>query len=207
MKRILPFILAAFALACSGPDFQEQEEATLGETTGAATAQTIFTCGSPPICPLGYTQVGSACSDICLARGFECLPRGKNQALCELTPSGTISASPTKVRINLDVTTTGSSNICWSVNNTSMAEVWVSSNGLPEALMGRAASACMNATWFHAGDNMVFRLYEGTAHTKLLGSVNVTAEGYHGGICGPCATGYSCFCGDRVCRREGTLCP
>ncbi|AFE06960.1 hypothetical protein COCOR_06504 [Corallococcus coralloides DSM 2259] len=201
MKHILPLMLAAIAvISCAGPD---SEDAVLASSESAA-SNTIVVCG---LCPPGYTKVSSTCSARCDSPEHPCLPRLGNESTCVPNATGTISANPTNVRINLDVTTLGSTTICWSVSNATTGEVWVAAAGLPEALFTRAPSGCAVAPWFHAGDNMVFRLYEGTAHTKVLASVNVTAEGYHGGTCGPCQSGYSCFCGDRVCRREGTMCP
>ncbi|RKH56769.1 hypothetical protein [Corallococcus llansteffanensis] len=161
MKRILPLILTAFALACSGPDYQDQE---------------------------GREDASLASSEAQLA-------------------SGSISANPTTVRINLDRTNTGTTNICWSVSGASTAEVWLSLNGQVEKLFARAPSGCQSATWITAGNVFEFRLYAETAHTTLLNTATVIGEGYHGGVCGPCAANYSCFCGDNVCRRNGTLCP
>ncbi|MBN8465647.1 hypothetical protein JYJ95_03940 [Corallococcus exiguus] len=214
MQRILPLILAAFVLACAGPDMHDVgEEGSSVATQESALAYSF--CGAPPFgCPAGYTAIAYQCTARCTALGVSCSPFGYNETFCYKPDpaTGTISATPTNVRINLDVTTLGSTNVCWSVSNATTGEVWVAAAGLPETLFARAPSGCADAPWFHAGDNMVFRLYEGTAHTNVLASVNVTAEGYHGGTnpppqCGPCQSGYSCFCGDRVCRREGTLCP
>lgn len=163
MKRILPLILTVFALACSGPDSQDQE-----------------TSGDAPSLTSSEAQLAS----------------------------GNISASPTTVRINLDRTNTGTTNVCWSVSGATTGEVWLSLNGQVEKLFARAPSGCQSATWITAGNVFEFRLYEGTAHTTLLNTATVIGEGYYGGtICSNCATGYSCFCGDNVCRRNGTFCP
>ncbi|CAM3661023.1 hypothetical protein G4177_15865 [Corallococcus sp. ZKHCc1 1396] len=118
MKRILPLILAAFAVACSGPDYRDTEapdDAALAFHDGAATAQALA--------------------------------------------SGTLSANPTTVRINLDRTSTGTTNVCWNVANASTGEVWLRLNGQPEELFARGPGACQFATWITAGNVFEFRLY------------------------------------------------
>ncbi|RKG93079.1 hypothetical protein [Corallococcus terminator] len=207
MKRILPLILAAFAVACAGPDFQDTEasnDAVQVSSEEAALAQTIVVCG---LCPPGYTRVSSTCSTRCNPVEFPCLPRLGNESTCAPIPSGTVTANPTTVRINTNVTTVGTTNVCWSVTNATTGEVWVSMNGQPESLMSRGPSGCVSVPWIYVGSSYDFRLYAETAHATLLNTVTVVGQAYTPPPCGPCATGYSCFCGDRVCRREGTLCP
>ncbi|RKH42597.1 hypothetical protein D7Y23_30950 [Corallococcus sp. AB050B] len=173
MKHILPLMLAALALvSCAGPDV---EDAALMSSESAASS-TMVVCGG---CSPGYTMVSSTCSARCDSPEHPCLPRLGNESTCAPNATGIITATPTNIRINLDVTTLGSTNVCWSVSNATTGEVWVAATGLPEALFTQAPSGCAVAPWFHAGDNMVFRLYGGTAHTKVLASVNVTAVGYH----------------------------
>ncbi|WP_164001880.1 hypothetical protein [Pyxidicoccus caerfyrddinensis] len=92
--------------------------------------------------------------------------------------TGTVTANPTAVWINTNVTSLGQTQICWQVNNASTGEVWVSDNGQSELLFTRASSGCEFAWWIQVGHTYSFRLYEGTAHSNLLSTVIVAGYGY-----------------------------
>jgi|GEM_PF-5481443 len=214
MKRILSLMIATLALACSGPDMHDAGEDSESLAT-QENAASQYICGAPVFsCPTGYVIHHQICSPSCTAMGHSCALFGYNETWCyKQDPiGGTISATPTNVRINLDVTQTGTTKICFEVRSISEGEVWVSVNNQPESLFARGNNFCQSAPWITAGNTFAFKLYAGRAHTSLLATATVTGEGYHGGTnpppqCGPCQSGYSCFCGDYVCRREGTICP
>ncbi|RKH88310.1 hypothetical protein D7Y21_15240 [Corallococcus sp. AB045] len=215
MKRILSLMIATLALACSGPDMHDAGEEGGASLATQENAASYYVCGAPVFsCPSGYTILNQFCSAHCTTLGYSCSTWGYNETLCYKPDpiTGTISATPTNVRINLDVTQTGTTNICFDVSGVSEGEVWLSVNNQSEVLFARGDNFCQAAPWITAGNTFAFKLYSGRAHTTLLATATVTGEGYHGGSnpppqCGPCQSGYSCFCGDRVCRREGTLCP
>ncbi|MFY1825797.1 hypothetical protein ACN47A_07780 [Myxococcus fulvus] len=125
--------------------------------------------------------------------------------------AGYVTATPSTVRINLDQTNTGTTNVCWNTTGTSTAEVWLSLNGQSEVLFARAPSGCADATWITAGNVFEFRLYSEMTHTTLLGFATVVGEGYRGGSepngCPPsCPAGRYCCPGERFCRPNNTSC-
>ncbi|RKH93384.1 hypothetical protein D7Y04_40920 [Corallococcus sp. AB038B] len=215
MKRILSLMIATLALACSGPDMHDAGEEGGESLATQENAASYYVCGAPVFnCPSGYTILNQFCSAHCTTLGYSCATWGYNETLCYKPDpiTGTISATPTNVRINLDVTQTGTTNVCFDVSGISEGEVWLSVNNQSEVLFARGDNFCQAAPWITAGNTFAFKLYSGRAHTTLLATATVTGEGYRGGTnpppqCGPCQSGYSCFCGDRVCRREGTMCP
>jgi hypothetical protein len=82
-----------------------------------------------------------------------------------------ISASPKLVSC---ATGRGSTTITWNAGGYSTAEVWVSVNGAKEMLFaGLSGSGVQGLDWISAGSTYDFRLYEGAAHTKVLGSAEV----------------------------------
>jgi hypothetical protein len=125
--------------------------------------------------------------------------------------SGTISADPTDVWVNTNVTHIGSTQICWDVNYASSGEIWLSMDGQPEVLFAGGADGCQSADWIQVGHSYNFNLYEGTAHSNQLASVTVNGYGYQGvaaaAACGPCNTGYACRCGMDFCYPVNRPCP
>ncbi|AKF85600.1 hypothetical protein SAMN05443572_110105 [Myxococcus fulvus] len=125
--------------------------------------------------------------------------------------AGYVTASPSTVRINLDRTNTGTTNVCWSTTGVSTAEVWLSLNGQSEVLFTRAPSGCADATWITAGNVFEFRLYAEMTHTTLLGFATVVGEGYRGGTQPPgcpssCIPNYHCCVGERFCKPNTQAC-
>jgi hypothetical protein len=57
------------------------------------------------------------------------------------------------------------------------AEVYVSTNGRPEQLLAGGGTGSKAVKWIQAKKHYDFRLYEGKAHKKLLGEVEVTQQG------------------------------
>jgi hypothetical protein len=64
--------------------------------------------------------------------------------------------------------------LTWRTADDGWAEVWVSVDGGPETLFVEGSSGYKLATWIEPGHRYDFRLYEGKAHDRLLGSVVVT---------------------------------
>ncbi|MEO6224143.1 MAG: hypothetical protein ABIP90_12920 [Vicinamibacterales bacterium] len=81
-----------------------------------------------------------------------------------------ITASPNPVPTADRAITT----ITWNAGPGSTAEVWVSINGGQEILFGGESSeGSKDADWIDAGSAYTFRVYQGSSHSKLLGSVEV----------------------------------
>jgi hypothetical protein len=213
LQRFAPVLFLAFASACSNVDDADLqgaatplESAKAGDDVGASWIP-LKVCGQPPICPFGYTPGERFCSLACEAQGFDCR-FGPNQLMCYPVVLGNVDANPTTVVIDTNVTTIGTTSVCWGVTN-SVGQVWVSMDGAAESLFGQGFQACQSAPWIQVNHNYAFRLYAGTAHSQLLDSVTVVgvAAGGGGNVCDSCPAGRSCFCGDNVCRVNGTDCP
>ncbi|MCP3139741.1 hypothetical protein [Pyxidicoccus xibeiensis] len=224
LTRLIPsLVLVTLALACSGPEAQPSTEPTApegqerietpSEEGNVTAASNISFCGIVPGCPEGYAPVRALCTAECYVRGYSC-DWGHNYVECTpVQASGSISANPTTVSINLNQTSTGTTEICWDVDNVSTGEVWVSMNGAPESLFASGSSGCQYASWIQAGSTYSFNLYAGSSHSNLLGSAGVTGSGYYGPppeepICNPatCPSGSDCRCGD-VCWPRNRECP
>ncbi|MCP3162137.1 hypothetical protein [Myxococcus qinghaiensis] len=119
--------------------------------------------------------------------------------------AGSVTSSPSTVRINLNEAYTGTTTICWNTSGTSTAEIWLSMNGLPETLFARGQSGCQDATWIVSDNTYEFRLYAEMTHTTMLGFTTVVGEGYYGPtepVCPPsCRSGFHCCPGESVCKR------
>lgn len=68
----------------------------------------------------------------------------------------------------------GSTTITFSTGDGSVGQVWVSEDGLPEALFAQGAGHSQLAPWIGSGSTYVFTLYQGTTHSTVLRTVTVT---------------------------------
>lgn len=80
--------------------------------------------------------------------------------------TGTLGATPSAVVV--PHAGTGTTTLTWTSAGTSTAEVWISLNDLPDALMTRAPSGSSSASWIVAGFDYEFVLYENVEHTRPL---------------------------------------
>ena len=68
----------------------------------------------------------------------------------------------------------GHTTITWNAGAASTAEVWVSTDGAPEMLFGgESREGSHSVNWIRAGLTYDFRLYQGTAHSNRLRSLQV----------------------------------
>ena len=88
--------------------------------------------------------------------------------------SGKISASPNPVPPSEGM---GATTITWNTGTPGWAEVYVSTNGRPEQLLGGGGTGSTTVKWIQTKRHYVFRLYDGKEHKKLLGEVEVTQQG------------------------------
>jgi hypothetical protein len=204
LKRYLVSLAVTFlTVACAGPDAEDPgtpanppaeeglappaaeavtEEAPAESGTVSQLGTVFLHCGN--ICPPGSAPIGvPVCSILCPGYSHQTgqCERWTNGRYCEVLPvTGSISANPTDVWVNTNVTTIGSTQICWDTSNISNAEVWLSMDGLPEKLFTRSPDGCATADWIQVGHSYSFNLYAGTSHSNLLASVTVTGYGYQG---------------------------
>lgn len=81
-----------------------------------------------------------------------------------------ISADPNPVfSESLMVSTT----LSWDTGDGSLGQVWVTADGSEEVLFAAGAAGSSVAAWIMPGLVYLFRLYEGTGHSTLLGQVGV----------------------------------
>lgn len=88
--------------------------------------------------------------------------------------TGTITSSSN--HLVLEKGTLGNVTLSWGTAGTSNAQVYVSSPGGSETLMAEGPSGTAPASWIVGGQTYVFRLYEGTGHSNLLGWTSVTTQ-------------------------------
>lgn len=89
----------------------------------------------------------------------------------EAASKATISASPNPVPAGGEL---GETTIAWDTGTGQIGEVYVSKNGGAEQRFGAKASGSEKAKWIRAHVRYEFRLYQGTAHDKVLAKVDVT---------------------------------
>jgi hypothetical protein len=182
---------------------------TLGESepeSMGTVEQELITCGA--LCPPGYDFAGWACSTSCPGYCY-------NAVYCAPTPVyATISADPQTVSVPPG--SVGTTRICWNTSGLNYP-VWitVSVNGASEALFTKESdrgSYCENAPWIQAGNSYEFRIR--TQQTGGTVLTSTTVYGVQGSPpppppdgCSSCRSGYSCFCGDGICRPNNTACP
>lgn len=80
--------------------------------------------------------------------------------------TGTLSAIPSAVVVA--PSGTGTTTLTWTSAGTPTADVWVSLNDLPDALVSRAPAGSASASWIVAGFDYEFVLYENVEHTRPL---------------------------------------
>lgn len=87
--------------------------------------------------------------------------------------SGKLTANPTPVPSGAGM---GSTTISWDTGAKGWAEVYVSTDGRPDQLLGGGSTGSKTVKWIQAKKHYDFRLYDGKAHKKLLGEVEVTRQ-------------------------------
>jgi hypothetical protein len=85
--------------------------------------------------------------------------------------AATITADPNPVPPGGEL---GATTITWDTGSDQSGEVYVSENGGPEKRFVAGSSGSHNVKWVRAGKRYEFRLYEGSAHSKMLANVLVT---------------------------------
>lgn len=70
----------------------------------------------------------------------------------------------------------GETTISWNTGNDTPGEVYVAKRSGPEKRFAAGASGSAKAKWIQVHTIFEFRLYEGTAHSKLLAKVQVTHQ-------------------------------
>jgi hypothetical protein len=68
----------------------------------------------------------------------------------------------------------GKTTIDWQTSDGAVGEVYVVTNGAPEALFARGSKGPAEAPWIMADSTYEFRLYSGTDRKTRLGRVTVT---------------------------------
>jgi hypothetical protein len=198
LKQII--VLVLFALTSCVTDGIDEPTASL--------EQEIIVCGV--LCPPNQIPISFACSTGCTGT---C----PNAVSCAPVPVyASISADPATVSV--PVGSTATSEICWNTSGQNYP-VWikVSANGAPEQLFTKESDpglACEDAPWIQAGSTYQFHIRSQQTGGIMLASTTVV------GVAGPplppppppppvcsCSSGYSCHCGDNVCRRNNTICP
>ncbi len=81
-----------------------------------------------------------------------------------------ITASPNPVPAGAG---SGETTITWDTGEKGSGDIYVSKNGKPEELFASGRSGSNKVKWIQSHTRYAFRLYEGDAHTKLLGQVEV----------------------------------
>ena len=160
-------------------------------------------------------------SSICLfvlglafSSGCGALPDGENvnpsdvntlaQPLETLSAAGTLSASPSVVRILPG--SLGTSRICFTTS-AAWGDVHVSPDGGPEKLfLGGMSGTCDSATWIQIGHSYEFRLYDLANRAAPIASATVI--GVEDNPCAHCRPGTACYCGREAgCMRPIDTCP
>lgn len=85
--------------------------------------------------------------------------------------AATITASPDPVAAGGKL---GETTISWNTGNDESGEVYVSKDGGAEKRFVAGPSGAEKAEWIQVGRRYEFRLYEGSAHSKILAKVQVT---------------------------------
>ena len=85
--------------------------------------------------------------------------------------AASITASPNPVPSTAG---SGTTRIAWETRDNQITQVYVSVDGTSEKLFASGRSGSQDAPWIAAGSNYEFRLYAGTEHSQLLGTVIVT---------------------------------
>lgn len=126
------------------------------------------------------------------------------QQLHTLTAAGTLSASPSIVRILPGAL--GSSRICFTTS-AAWGDVVVSPDGGPEKLfLGGPSGSCDSATWIQIGHTYAFRLYDPTNRAVPIASATVI--GVEDNPCAHCRPGTACYCAPEAgCMRPVEMCP
>lgn len=87
-------------------------------------------------------------------------------------PSGSasITADPNPVPPGGEL---GETTIAWNAGSNKSGEIYVSKNGGEEKLFATGPSGAEKVKWISTHQRFEFRLYEGTAHSKMLAKVQV----------------------------------
>jgi hypothetical protein len=85
--------------------------------------------------------------------------------------AATITASPNPVPASEGV---GTTTITWNTGDGTAGQVYVSTDGGPEAIFGGGPPGSAAAPWIQTGKTYEFRLYAGTEHATVLAKTNVT---------------------------------
>ncbi len=149
-----------------------------------------------------------------LSSGCGAVPQGENvdprdvntiaQPIQTLTAAGTLSASPSLVRILPG--SLGTSRICFSTS-AAWGDVYVSPDGGSEKLfLGGVSGTCDSATWIQIGHSYEFRLYDLANRAAPIASATVI--GVEDNPCAHCRPGTACYCGREAgCMRPIDTCP
>lgn len=82
----------------------------------------------------------------------------------------TIAASPNPVPAGAG---SGETTITWDTGEKRSGDIYVSKNGKAEELFASGRSGSNKVKWIQSHMRYAFRLYQGKAHAKLLGQVEV----------------------------------
>lgn len=177
----------------------------------ASNEQALTRCGFS--CPANYLMVGWTYSPFCPGQ-----PPWWNAVECAFNPPYySISASPQTVVVPAG--TLGNTQLCWQTSGTQYP-LWitVSHNGQPEQLYTRERDIgrfCDTIPWIQGGSTYHFRIRTQQSGGSVLASTVV--QGIVGAPppppppppdpCTQCPSGWSCRCGDNICRPNNTACP
>jgi len=100
-------------------------------------------------------------------------PEANASAASPAAPAATITASPNPVTTGEG---SGTTTLTWNTGDGTTGEVYVSTDGGPEALFGAGATGSAPAAWIQAGKTFEFRLYAGSEHAKVLAKIQVTGR-------------------------------
>ncbi len=90
-----------------------------------------------------------------------------------ITTAAKISANPNPVPAGPG---DGETTITWDTGEAGAGEIYVSKDDQPEDLLATGKAGSQMVKWIQSHSHYVFRLYEGSAHSKLLGKVEVKRQ-------------------------------
>ena len=100
-------------------------------------------------------------------------PEANAPAASPAASTATITASPNPVTTGEGP---GTTTISWNTGDGTTGQVYVSTDGKPEAIFAEGSTGSAPAPWIEAGKTFEFRFYAGTEHTKMLAKTQVTGH-------------------------------
>jgi hypothetical protein len=108
---------------------------------------------------------------LCVACSASTATQPSNSNSTAVQSAATIQAQPNPVPAGDGL---GTTTIVWKTGDGSQGQVYVSEDGGEDKLFDAGTDGSTQAPWIRAASTYEFRLYAGTNHKTLLGSVKVT---------------------------------